>query len=99
MGDSDDKSVILTSAVKKVEVASYESLVSFFEGDLQAGTQVLGLAENGVGIPESNPNVSAEVLAEADKVTASIIDGSVVAPDTVDEAKAATSAVTIIGEM
>lgn len=74
----DAKSVILTSAVKMVGNAAYEGIEGHFNDTFPGGqTTVLGLAENGVGLPEVNPNlddatVSAAQTALADFGTVSV---------------------------
>lgn len=68
----DAKSVILTSAVKKVGNAAYSGLEGHFNGEFPGGkTTTLGLADDGVGLPETNPNLDDSAVKEAnDSLTA-----------------------------
>lgn len=81
-----DKSVILTSAMKRVDQAAYAMIKALKEGDFPGG-QILtfNAKTNGVGIPSHNPNLNtaiqdkvAEVLKElqSGKITVSDKQGS-----------------------
>lgn len=67
--DGTEKSVILTSAIKKVGNAAYEGAKATFDGTFAKGTSYLGLAEDAVGIPTENPNLVGQeaVVEEANK--------------------------------
>lgn len=55
------KSVILTSAMKKLSTATEDVITSIMEGTFKGGETLLYSVENnGVGIPEVNPNLSDE---------------------------------------
>ncbi len=62
-----ENSVILTSAVKQVGQAAYEGLSQEFDGNFAGGVENLGLAEDGVGLPEENPNLEQSLVDEAYK--------------------------------
>lgn len=63
---NDTDSVILTSAVKKVGDAAYQGLEEVFNDEFSSGMTVLGYAEDGVGIPDDNPNIAdTTVITEA----------------------------------
>jgi basic membrane protein A len=69
---------VLTSMLKRVDVAVYESMKA--GSDLQGGYQLLGLAEDGVGyaMDENNADlVSAEMQASVDEAKAQIIAGEI----------------------
>jgi basic membrane protein A len=75
--DAKSKSVILTSMLKRVDVAAYDVLKQEMEGKFAGGTVLkFDIKNNGVGIPEVNPNLTDEqvktILSYRDKV----IDGS-----------------------
>ena len=75
---------MLTSMVKRVDVAAYNSLKSAQEGSWKAGFQVLGLAEGGVdwALDEHNEAlITAEMKAAADKVKQAIINGEITVHD------------------
>ena len=60
--------VTLTSMVKRVDEAVQLVSKSMIEGKFEGGkTLVLGLKDNGVGLPEENPNLSKEVLDKVEE--------------------------------
>lgn len=72
------KSVILTSAVKKMDVAVYEEIKAASEDQFAGGTTVMFQAANdGIGLPEANPNLSDEALAAAQDALAKIKTGEI----------------------
>ncbi|MFX3631666.1 MAG: BMP family protein [Candidatus Pristimantibacillus sp.] len=73
--------ITLTSMMKGVEAAVYKISKDLSEGTWTGGTAVtLGLKDNGVGLPETNKNVPADVLAKVDEYKAKIISGEIVVP-------------------
>ena len=75
---------MLTSMIKRVDVAVYESFAAAKEGTWQPGIQVLGLAEDGVGysIDEHNRSlISTDMEGEIEAARAGIIDGSIPVTD------------------
>ncbi len=76
------KSVILTSAMKYLDRASYDTIVEELNGQFPGG-QILRLnaTNDGIGIPEANPNLSDNVLAEVAKVNGLIKSGKIVVAD------------------
>lgn len=74
-----DKSIILTSAVKRVDQASYDMIKAFIDGDFPGG-QILtfNAANNGVGIPAENPNLDPAVQAKVDEVYKALVAGDIV---------------------
>lgn len=66
--DGNESSVVLTSAVKVVGEAAMEGLAKHFDGSFEGGTATtLGINENGVGLPEANPNVDDATIEAAKK--------------------------------
>jgi len=58
----DDKSIILTSAMKRIDQAAYDMVKAAKDGAFPGGkTLTFNAANNGVGIPATNPNLSADV--------------------------------------
>ncbi|MCL1949188.1 MAG: BMP family ABC transporter substrate-binding protein [Turicibacter sp.] len=58
-------SVILTSAMKRVDQAAYEAIDAFVNGTFEGGRSItLTAADNAVGLPEENPNLSAQTNAK-----------------------------------
>lgn len=76
----DVKDVILTSMLKRVDVAVFDFVSSFVEGAPLTGVQTFDLAAEGVGYSTSNPAVG-EYAAKTDELAAQIIDGTITVPD------------------
>lgn len=76
------KDVIITSMLKRVDVAVYEFVKSVVAGTPMTGVQVFDLAKGGVGYSKSNPAVE-PYEAKTDELGAQIIDGSITVPDAV----------------
>ena len=75
---------MLTSMVKRVDVAVYEAFRSAREGTWNGGTQVLGLAEAGVGwaLDEHNRSlVPADMEAAVEQARKDIIAGRIEVSD------------------
>jgi basic membrane protein A len=71
---------VLTSMMKRVDVAVYNVMKSAKEGSFKPGIQALGLKEEGVGYAMDDNNkalVSADMQAAVEKAKAGIIDGSI----------------------
>lgn len=83
------ESVTLTSAVKGIDVAAYNYIDDKINGKFPGGEIItLGLAEDAVGLPDENPNLSEDTLAKVEQAKQDILDGKVVAPATEEEVKA-----------
>ncbi len=75
---------VLTSMLKRVDVAVYNAFKSGMDGSLAAGEQSLGLAEEGVGyaLDEHNRDlISADMEAELEAAKAEIIGGGIEVTD------------------
>ncbi len=75
---------MLTSMIKRVDVAVYESFKAAQDGTWQGGIQVLGLAEDGVGwaVDEHNRSlVSDEMEAAVEQAREDIIAGTIQVTD------------------
>jgi basic membrane protein A len=75
---------VLTSMLKRVDVAVRDAFMDVREGDWSAGFSVLGLAEGGVGFAMDEHNkdlVSAEMLAAVEAASAKIKSGEIVVHD------------------
>jgi basic membrane protein A and related proteins len=73
--------VILTSVLKGLDVAVFETIKDVAEGDFEGGTRLFTIAEDGVGIGAINEAVPAELVAEVEAIKAGLSDGSIVAAD------------------
>lgn len=75
--------IILTSMIKDVEKATYETAKSMVDGTFETGTTILGIAEGGVRVSEStSEKVSPEVLAKVNELENKIKDGQLIIPGT-----------------
>jgi basic membrane protein A len=75
---------MLTSMVKRVDLAVYQAFRSAKDGTWKAGTRSLGVAEDGVGYTVDDDNaalVTPEMRAKADAARADIIAGKIAVPD------------------
>lgn len=73
------KSVILTSAMKKIDQASYDMIKFDLEGKFPGGqTLIFDASNDGIGIPATNPNLSEEAATAAADVLAKVKAGEVV---------------------
>ena len=64
-----DKSVILTSAMKKIDTATFDIIKNELEGNFPGGkTLVFDIKNDGVGLPKNNPNLSSETTKKVDEV-------------------------------
>ena len=71
---------VLTSMLKRVDVAAYETMKAASEGKFEAGVFTLGLAEGGVdwALDENNKDlITDEIKAAVEKAKADIISGAV----------------------
>lgn len=83
---SDDKSVILTSAVKRIDNAAYDMIDAFVNGTFPGGEILtMDAKSNGVGLPEVNPNLSEETVSHTDEVFELIKAGTIVVPSSLEE--------------
>lgn len=75
---------VLTSMLKRVDVATYTAMLDANNGTWTPGVQVLGLAQDGVGYAQDESNVellSDEMVAAAEAAKAKIISGEIVVHD------------------
>jgi basic membrane protein A len=78
---------MLTSMVKRVDLAAYNSLMAEKAGTWQAGISVLGLKEGGVdwAVDQYNENlVTPEMKAKVEQAERDIIDGKIKVQDYMD---------------
>ncbi len=71
---------ILTSMLKRVDLAVFETIKAETEGTFTAGVSVFDLARDGVGYSTSGDFLSAETITALDGFKAQIIDGTIVVP-------------------
>ncbi|MFM2279342.1 MAG: hypothetical protein RLZZ444_1573 [Pseudomonadota bacterium] len=81
---------VLTSMLKRVDVAVYNAFNDVKNDKFVADIQVLGLKEDGVGVAmddNNKPLVSADMLAAVEKAKADIISGAVTVHDYMSDEK------------
>ena len=81
----EQRELILTSMLKRVDTAVYDTIKEVTEGEFTTGFQVFGLAEEGVdyAVNEYNDNpelLSSDIQAELDKFKQDIISGKIKVP-------------------
>jgi basic membrane protein A len=78
---ADEKSLILTSALKGVDTAVYNFITDDANGKFKAGSVRFGLKENGVGYSTSNPAID-PYKAKIEEYKAKIVAGTITVPTT-----------------
>ncbi|MEO1530806.1 MAG: BMP family ABC transporter substrate-binding protein, partial [Pseudomonadota bacterium] len=71
---------VLTSMIKRVDVAAYNTLKDSKEGNFSAGVNILGIAEEGIdwAVDENNePLLTADLKAAVEAAKAGIIAGDI----------------------
>jgi basic membrane protein A len=73
-----DKSIILTSAMKRIDTAAYEMIEAKLNGEFPGG-EILNLdaTNDGVSIPKENPNLDSSVESKVDEVFNKIKNGEI----------------------
>ena len=83
---NDGTSVVLTSAVKRIDIATYDALKAYGEGNFQGGEIItMDAKTNGIGLPETNPNLTTETQEKVDETFVKIQEGNLIVPVTADE--------------
>ena len=76
---AEGKSIILTSAVKLIDVAAADMVKAANDGTFPGGqTLTFTVHNNGVGIPAVNPNLSPATLDTVNEVLAKLKSGEIV---------------------
>jgi basic membrane protein A len=78
---ADVKDVIMTSMLKKVDVATYDFITSAVNGDPLTGEHRYSLANNGVGYATSGGQID-DIVPDLEKAKADIIAGTITVPST-----------------
>ncbi len=75
---------MLTSMLKRVDVAAYKAFKDAHDGNWTSGVQVLGLAEDGVGwaLDDNNKGlITADMKAKVESASADIVSGKLMVHD------------------
>jgi basic membrane protein A len=79
---AENKSVILTSATKCIDQSAYDMIKAEKEGKFPGGQiLVFDAKNNGVGIPDQNPNLSEDVQEKVADIFAKLQSGEIVVAD------------------
>ena len=78
-GSDDQKAHILTSMLKRVDVAVFETMKAACEGDTSGGIKVFDLSNDGVGYATSGGYVD-DIAAQLDEIKAEIVSGAITVP-------------------
>lgn len=71
-------SIILTSAMKYIDVAAYAMIKAELDGEFPGGQRLMmNAANDGVGIPPENPNLDADVEASVAELFGQIANGEI----------------------
>jgi basic membrane protein A len=79
---ADVKDVIITSMLKKVDVATWDFITSAVNGDVLTGQHVYSLANGGIGYSTSGGFIT-DYVPDIEKAKAGILDGTITVPSTV----------------
>ena len=72
---------IITSALKRVDTATYDTIKAVGDGTFKSGFQTFNLANDGVGFATSNPTLlTSDMVAAMEKARKAIIAGTIVVP-------------------
>lgn len=91
--DSDQSSIapetVITSAMKRVDNAVFDTVESLIAGNLESGVKDYDLSVSGVDIAPTQDLLPEEVIAAVEEVKGKIISGEVVVPSNKEEFEAA----------
>ncbi len=73
---------ILTSMIKRLDVATYNTIKDFVEGNYKGGYQVFGLADDGVGyaVNEYNKDLLSDIEPQLGELKAQVVKGEIEVP-------------------
>ncbi len=80
---------VLTSAMKRVDVAVYDTVEDLVNGSLAGGEVVYDLSAEGVDIAPTTTLLSDDVIAAVEEVKAKIVSGEITVPTSQEEFEAA----------
>lgn len=73
--------VILTSVLKGLDIAVSSAIEGVVNGNLETGTRVYTIAEDGVGLGAINTVIDADLVSQVEQLREDLKDGTVVASD------------------
>ncbi len=78
--DEDVREYVLSSMLKRVDVAIFEIIKAHLEGTFAPGETRYDLSVDGVGYSTAGDFMSADIIAQLEDLKAQIIDGTIVVP-------------------
>ena len=73
-----EKSVILTSAMKKLDTVAFDMIKAELDGNFPGGeTLTFNIENDGVGLPENNPNLSEDTIAKVNEIYNKVKNGEI----------------------
>lgn len=82
---AEQQDYILTSMVKRVDLAVFETIQAQVDGSFTAGVQEFDLERDGVGYATSGDHLSADTIAALEDYKAQIISGEIEVPTTPED--------------
>ncbi len=76
----DNKSVILTSMMKNIDILTYETIKDIADNTFTPEIKAFGLEDGIISLPENNPNLKKEWLETIEKYKQDIMDGKIEVP-------------------
>lgn len=78
---ADQAKWIMTSMIKRVDTAVYDTIVAVTDGSFEGGAQVFGLADEGISYATSNPDLMGQdIVDQVESYRQKILDGTIVVP-------------------
>lgn len=78
----DQKSIILTSAMKYIDTAAYDMIKAMLDGKFPGGEILtFSAANDGIGIPKDNPNLDSDVVEKVSEAFAALKSGTLTISD------------------
>jgi basic membrane protein A and related proteins len=78
--ETEVRDVILTSMLKRVDVAVFQAIEAFVNGELESGVRVFDLSNDGVGYSTSGDFLSEDVQSQLDDLRDRIASGDIEVP-------------------
>jgi basic membrane protein A len=76
---AEEQPYILTSMLKRVDIATYEAIAAMLNGELTGEVLVYDLQNNGIGYAGSNPDIE-QFAGTVEEIKQQIIDGTLEVP-------------------
>ena len=80
-----DPETIITSAMKRVDIAVQDIVKATLNGEFAAGIHMYDLANGGVDIAPTRDQLSPEILEDVESAKVDIVAGSIIVPETPEE--------------